>query len=172
MISRPEPSEHNPYYSQYLALVPEGDILEVLRTSGAETAALLRGLPEDRASHRYAPGKWTVRQVLSHITDTERAFAFRGFWFARGAPGELGSVEPEPFVAESFAERRSIDDLVDEFELVRANTVGLFASLAPETWMRTGRAAGNTFTVRVLPFLIAGHEIHHRGLLRDRYGLG
>lgn len=172
MISRPDPSEFNPYYTKYIALVPEGDVLDVLTASGAETAGLLRGLPEERASHRYAPDKWTVKQVLSHITDTERAFAFRAFWFARRGPGELGSVDAEPFVAESFANDRSIDSLVDEFEAMRADTVAMLRSLAPETWTRIGRAAGNTVSVRALPFLIAGHEMHHRGLLRERYGLG
>lgn len=172
MMTRPDPSEYNPYYSKYIALVPAGDILDVLQQSGRETAGLLRDLPDDRAGYRYAPGKWTVRQVLSHVTDTERAFTFRAFWFARGGPGELGSVDPDPFVAQAFAEERGIENLVDEFEALRADTVALFRSLPPDTWTRTGRAAGNTFSVRAFPYLIAGHEMHHRSLLRERYGLG
>jgi hypothetical protein len=172
MIERPEPTEYHAYYQSYIALVPDGDVLDTLRASARETTALLRGLSDERAGHRYAPGKWSVKEVLAHLTDTERAFAFRAFWFARNGPGELGSIDPDPFVAESFAARRSIGSLVAEFEAVRAASLALFGSLAPETLTRSGIASGNRFSVRTFPYLTAGHELHHRALLRDRYGLG
>lgn len=171
MIPRPDPSEFQPYYRKYIDLVPDGDVVATLRADGAEAAALLRRVSDAQAGHRYAPGKWNIKEVISHVTDTERTFAFRAFWFARHGPGELGSIDPDPFVAEAFVDRRSFASLVDEFEAVRAASVALFASLAPEALTRAGIASGHRVTVRVLPFLVAGHERHHRALLRERYGL-
>jgi hypothetical protein len=113
-----------------------------------------------------------VKELAAHIADTERVFSFRAFWFARQGPGALEGMDQEPFVQQAFANQRSLESLVDEFEAIRAATIALFASLTPEALARTGVASGYTFTVRAFPFIIAGHEMHHRKQLVSLYGLG
>jgi len=171
-MTRPEPGEYHDYYRTYVELVPEGDVVDTLRAAIGETMALLRGLPEARANQRYAPGKWTVKEVIAHLADTERTFTFRAFWFARGGPGELASFDQDPFVAQSFANARTLDELLDDFEAVRAATVSLYAGMPDSVTTRTGIASDCSFSVRTFPYITAGHEIHHRNQLRDRYGLG
>ena len=169
---RPDAAEHHPYYRPYVDLVPEDDVVDVLRRGIVETTALLRGLPDDRGDFAYAPGKWTVKDVLAHVMDFERTTAFRAFWFARGGPGELASFDQDRFVAESGAGGRSLESLLDEFEAVRAGSVTLYASLGPDVALRTGTASGYEVSVRALAFISAGHERHHREHLRTTYGLG
>lgn len=171
MIPRPDASEHHPYYSAYTSLVPEGDVIETLRTGIGTTTALLRGASPAQADHRYAPGKWSLKEVVAHLADTERTFAFRAFWFARHGPGDLASFDQDAFVQQGFVEQRSLESLVDEFEAVRASSVALFGSLTPEALARTGVASGYMFSVRAFAFIAAGHEIHHRKQLVSLYGL-
>lgn len=168
-MTRPNPDEYDPYYATYINLVPDGDVLATLRSGIDETQGLLAHKTDAFGDHRYAPGKWTVREVLSHLADAERTFGFRAFWFARKGAGPLPSFDPDPFVVEARAASRSITGLFDEWRAVRAANVALFETLDDEASRRSGIASGRTFSVRTFPWIAAGHEIHHRQHLKERY---
>jgi hypothetical protein len=146
-----------------------GGICDILESQAADTLAFLRAIPGDRADHRYAPGKWTIREVVSHVNDTERLFAFRAFWFARGFDTPLPSFDQNVALAAAGAEARSLTEHVDEFAVVRAAALTLFRHLPADAWDRRGIASDNPFSVRALAYLTAGHVFHHVAILRDRY---
>ncbi len=167
--ARPESSEYAPYYERYISLVPDEDLVQTLERQGAGTLALLRGLPEERGAHRYAPGKWSVKQLVGHVSDGERIFSYRALAFARGDPQALPGMEQEEWMAGADFDARTLSDLLDEFEAVRAATLHLLRHLSPEAWARRGVASDNEVTVRALAYIIAGHEAHHVRVLRERY---
>ncbi len=169
MPTRPDRSEAAEYYFTYIDQVPDGDIREILAAQAADTVALLERIPEARADHRYAPDKWTMRESISHVNDTERLFAFRAFWFARGFDSPLPSFDQNVAIAAAAAAARPLAAHVDEFRAVRAATVTFFRGLPDEAWRRSGTASGNRFSVRALAWLAAGHELHHIRILKERY---
>jgi hypothetical protein len=169
MITRPDRSEFADYYQTYVSKVPDGDIRRTLRDQAGTAAAMLEAISPSKASYRYAPDKWSTRQVLSHISDTERVFAFRAYWFARGFPTELPSFDQDDAVKTALADERDWDGLVQEFRAVRAASLALFDSLDPAAWARSGIARGNPFTVRALAWITAGHVEHHLRILHERY---
>lgn len=171
MIPRPDPSEYLPYYHTYISLVPDGDLLETLRTSVGETRALLDGAGEERAGHRYEEGKWSVREVVGHIADTERVMAYRALRAARGDRTPLPGFEQDPWIKVADFERRTLASLSDELAHVRATTLDLLRPLDDAALARTVEANGHPVSVRALAWIIAGHEIHHRRIFRERYGL-
>ncbi|HEV2423406.1 MAG TPA: DinB family protein [Terriglobia bacterium] len=171
-IARPDPSEHAPYYGKYIALVPGDDIMRALETQGRETAQLLAGLNESQAAHRYAPDKWSVKEVIGHVTDSERIFCYRALRIARGDQTPIEGFEQDDYVRAAQFDRLSIADLAAEFTVVRRATLRLFASLSPDAWTRRGIANNNEVSVRALAYMIAGHELHHRRGLREKYGVG
>jgi uncharacterized damage-inducible protein DinB len=144
-------------------------LLETLERQGAETLALLRALPEERGAHRYEPDKWSVKQVVGHISDAERIFSYRALSIARGDRAALPGMEQEEWMAGVDFDARTLADLLDEFEAVRASTLHLLRHLSSEAWARRGTASDNEVTVRALAYIIAGHEAHHVGVLRERY---
>ena len=166
---RPDRSESAAYYHRYIDQAADGDICTTLRTQADEFVAFLDGVSEERSLHRYAPDKWSIRQVIGHINDTERLFVFRAFWFARGLDTPLPSFDQDIAVAAAGSEDRSLQSLVDEFKAVRAATVTLFENLPRDAWMRRGVASDNPFTVRALAWIAAGHVAHHQNILRERY---
>ena len=166
---RPEAHEYASYYERYVSLVPDADLVETLERQGAETLALLRGLDEGRGAHRYEPGKWSVKQLVGHISDGERIFSYRALAFARGDSQALPGMEQEEWMAGVDFDARTLSDLADEFEAVRAATLLLLRHLSPEAWARRGTASDNEVTVRALAYIIAGHEAHHVRILRERY---
>jgi len=168
-LPRPAAEDAAPYYFTYIDQVPEGDVLAVLAGGVAETRHLLEGLAPEREHHRYAPGKWTIREVLGHVIDAERVFGYRAFHMARGDRTPLPSMEPDDYAATAGADRRPVVELLDELDLVRRGHLALFGGLDAEAWERTGIASGVPFRVRALPFILAGHEIHHRRGLAERY---
>jgi hypothetical protein len=165
----PDRTEAAAYYFTYIDQVGPGDVCDTLAAQAGETLTLLRGISEDRSRHRYAPDKWTIRQVLSHVNDTERMFVFRAMWFARGFDAPLPSFDQDIAIASAGADDRPWHTHVDEFQAVRAATVPLFAQLPAEAWSRRGIASGNPFTVRALAYITAGHVAHHVRILRERY---
>ena len=169
MTTVPDRTEAAEYYFRYIDLVPAGDIREALAAQQTEILALLRGISEDRSLYRYAPDKWSVREVVNHLSDTERLFTFRAFWFARGFDSPLPSFDQNVAVSAAGADGRSWNDLVSEFEAVRTATLTFFRSLPAEAWALRGIASGNPFTVRALAFLVVGHVTHHRNILREKY---
>jgi hypothetical protein len=166
VIDRTEAAE---YFFTYIKQVPEGDIGRILETQEREAVQLLSGISEERSLHRYAPGKWTIREVVSHINDTERMFTFRAMWFARGFDSELPSFDQDVAIRTAGANDRPFRSHVDEFRAIRAATLALFGNLPSDAWTRRGKASGNPFTVRALAHITAGHVAHHMRLLRERY---
>jgi hypothetical protein len=168
-IAPPDSTEFAPYFGTYVSQVPDGDIRKILEAQESETLQLLRGIPEDRSLHRYAADKWTIREVASHINDTERMFVFRAMWFARGFDSALPSFDQDVAMRGAGADARTLASHVEEFRAVRAATLTLFRNLPDEAWARRGMASGNPFTVRALAYITAGHVAHHVRLLRERY---
>ena len=168
-FDRPGPDEHHAYYSLYIDQVRDGDILDTLEHQIGETAALLKAVPPSLETHRYAPGKWSIREVVGHMIDTERVFGFRGIHFARSDPAPLPSFEQEDWARVSSAHERPLADLVDELLAVRRGHVLFFRGLDAAAPLRRGVASGREFTVRSVPWIMAGHELHHTRILRERY---
>jgi uncharacterized damage-inducible protein DinB len=167
--ARPEANEYAPYYEKYVSLVPDEDLVGTLGRQGAGTLALLRGLDEGRGAHRYAPGKWSVRQLVGHVNDAERIFSYRALAIARGDTQPLPGMEQEEWMAGADFDARTLSSLADEFEAVRSATLHLLRHLSDAAWARRGTASGNEVTVRALAYIIAGHEAHHVRILRERY---
>ena len=166
---RPESDEYASYYEKYVSLVPDEDLVSTLERQGAETLALLRGLSEEQGAHRYEPGKWSIKQLVGHISDGERLFSYRALAIGRGDSQPLPGMEQEEYMAGVDFDARTLSDLADEFEAVRSATLHLFRHLSPEAWARRGTASDNEVTVRALAYVIAGHEAHHVRVLRERY---
>ena len=168
-MTRPNASETAPYYFRYIDLVNDDDVIAALEKQLGETYLFLTSISEDKSAYSYAPGKWTIRQMLNHVNDTERVFLYRALWFARGFPEPLPGFDQDVGVAGSEANNVSWHDLVEEFRSVRQATISFFKNLSDEAWSRTGTASDNPFTVRALAYIIAGHTAHHQGVLRERY---
>jgi hypothetical protein len=168
---RPAPTEHGPYYSLYIDRVPDGDVLATLAGQVATTVAALRDLPAARADFAYAPGKWTVRQVLGHIVDCERVMAYRALRFARADATPLPGFDENLFADGAPHPRVPIADLAAELELVRRANLCFLGQLDDAQWGRGGTANDQPITVRALAWVIAGHELHHRRVLAERYGV-
>jgi hypothetical protein len=168
-IERPGPGEYAPHYEQYVALVKGSDIVGLLEAQRLQMIQLFAGRSERDGNFRYAPGKWTVKEVLGHITDTERILAYRALRIARGDQTPLSGFEQDDYVRAAGFGERTLDDLSAEFVHVRSATVALFGSLGKEAWTRRGIANKNEVSVRALAFIIAGHELHHRNILDERY---
>ena len=166
--ARPAPTEYAPYYERYVSLVA-GDVLETLERQGAETASLLGGLTEEQGGARYAPGKWSVKELVGHLIDTERVFAYRLLRVARGDRTPIEGFDQDPYVANSNADARTVGSLAEEFGHVRAATIALARSLDAAAWSRSGVANENEVTARALAHIVAGHEAHHVRILRERY---
>ena len=165
----PDRTEAAEYYFTYIDQVGQGDIRQILAAQLPETLALLEGISDEKSLYRYAPDKWTIRQVVGHMNDTERLFVFRAFWFARGHHSELPSFDQDIGVARADSDAVPWKDHIDEFRAVREATVSFFENLPDEAWTRRGVASGYEFSVRALAYITAGHEAHHVRLLRERY---
>jgi len=168
-LPRPRAHEFNPYYQRYIGLVPDGDVVETLAREMDTTQALLASVPADKEEFRYAEGKWSLREVVGHLIDTERMFAFRALWFARGAEGDLPGMDQEVWARLSTAGARPLEELAREWAVLRRSNVLFFGSLTQEDGERQGVASNFEITVRALPWIIAGHELYHRMLIRRDY---
>jgi hypothetical protein len=166
---KPEKGEFLPYYEKYIALVASGDVIATLSRQMAETQALLRSLPSSVASYRYAPDKWSVNELIGHLIDSERVFASRALRFARNDPTPLPGFEQDDYVNNSSFDSYPLTELASELRAVRESTVFLFKHLQEDAWMRRGIANDAEVSVRALAYIIAGHELHHREILRARY---
>ena len=170
-IARPAASEFAPYYQTYISQVPDGNLLSQIEQQGRDTVKLLRGIDEKNSQYRYAPDKWSIREVVGHLADTERVFTYRALTFARGDVTSLPSFDENGWAKTSNAGRRSLADLVSEFESVRSATLTLFRGFGEDEFARTGKANDNPFSVRAVAYVVAGHERHHIKILRERYGV-
>jgi hypothetical protein len=169
MPGRPETAEHAPYFSRYIDLVPEDDIVAAVETQGRETAALLSSLGEEKAAFRYEPDKWSVKQLVGHVTDAERVFAYRVMSIARGEEQSLPGFDEKDYVRNANFDDRSFADLVDDLAATRRATLALLRGLSDEAWTRTGTANQKPTSVRAVAYTLLGHERHHLNVLRERY---
>jgi DinB superfamily len=168
-LSRPDPSEYGAYYGRYISLVPPGPIVDRLREQIVETLGVLRDLPESRGEHRYAPDKWSIKEMVGHITDGERVFSYRALRIGRGDETPLPGFEQDDYVRTGGFGSRTLRHLVDELETVRRGTVLLFEGFDETAMTRRGTASGMPVSVRAIAHIIAGHERHHLAVLRERY---
>jgi uncharacterized damage-inducible protein DinB len=168
---RPESSEYAPFYHGYVATVPEGDVVALLRQNGGELHDALAAIPEDRGGFRYADGKWSIREVVGHMIDAERIFTYRALRIARGDTTPLAAFDENEYVKTAGSEARTLSNLVRELGAVREASVQLFESLPDDAWGRSGVASGKNISVRALAYITAGHAMHHLKILRERYGV-
>jgi uncharacterized damage-inducible protein DinB len=166
---RPAADEHAPYYSRYISKVADGDIVATLERQIGDTLRLLRAIEESRGGHRYADGKWSIREVVGHMSDTERVFTYRAVRFARNDATPLPGYDENHFVANARFDARTVRDLADELEAVRGATIAFFSRLDDDEWQRRGTANDTSMSVRAVAWIVAGHELHHLGILTDRY---
>lgn len=167
--ARPQSTEYAEYYGRYVDRVPDGDIVAILRAQLVETSAILDRVGPDRIGYRYAPGKWTLHEVVGHVVDMEWVFTSRALCFARGLAEPMPGVEQEDFVKVGDFDRQSWPALLEQWRALRAANTSLFGSFDDEAWNRTGIASGYLVSVRALAYIIAGHERHHMTVIRERY---
>jgi uncharacterized damage-inducible protein DinB len=168
-MTRPTSNESAEYYYGYINLIQDDDIISVLKSQLEQTSALLNDISDEKSLSRYAPDKWSIREVVNHVNDGERVFLHRAFWFARGFKDALPSFDQDTCVEAAVANNIAWNSLKDEFANVRLSTLSFFESLPAEAWSRTGTASGYPFTVNALAYIIAGHVAHHRNVLAERY---
>jgi len=166
---RPVRGDAADYYFKYIDQVSGGDVLAQLEMQAADALTFFRSVPESRTLHRYEAAKWSIREVLGHLNDCERLFAFRAFWFARGFDSPLPSFDQLTAASAAASDARAWPDLIEEFGAVRSATVTLFRGLTEDDWDRRGVASDNPFSVRSLAFIAVGHVAHHVAILRARY---
>lgn len=169
LIARPAAEEYLPYFNRYIDLVPDGDLIAALRDGADATRRLLEPLSEERANYRYGPDKWSVKEVLGHLLDAERVFTYRALRFARNDATPLPGFEENEWAPMAGHGKRTLRSLLEEHRAVRGATVAFFENLPEEAWSRVGTANDARMSVRAAAYIIAGHEIHHRNILRDRY---
>ena len=168
-LKAPDRTEAAEYYFTYINQVPDGNVLDILAAQVPEVMALLGDVSEERSTYRYAPEKWSIREVLSHLNDGERLFEHRAFWFARGLDGPLPSFDQNAAIITADADSRSLRSHLEEFRAIRSATLSLFQNLPADAWVRRGVASDNPFSVRALAYIAAGHVTHHLKVLRERY---
>ena len=167
--SRPAPDEYAEFYAGYVGQVPDGSVMDTLAAGAKHTLGLVAGLTEARAGHRYAPGKWSIKEVVGHVIDSERVFAYRGLCFARNDRTPLPGFDENAYVAVAGFDPRPLAELASELRLVRAASIALFTSLDEEALARRGTANDRLHTARAVPWIIAGHELHHLDVVSKRY---
>ena len=172
ILKRPAPTDHSAHFSGYISLVPEEDILAALENQGIETQKLLARVDESRGDYRYAPDKWSVKQVVGHIDDCERVFAYRALTVARGDTTPLPGFEENVFMTNAPFQGASLRHRADCLAKVRITTLDLFRELPDEAWDRASLVNGNRTTARAMAYIIVGHERHHLRILRERYAIG
>jgi hypothetical protein len=166
---RPQPGEYAPYYDRYIALVQGNDVLAALEDQRREMLILLSGGTEADGDLRYAPEKWSLKEVLGHISDTERIMSYRALRISRGDMTPIEGFEQDDYVRNGPFGQCQLTDLIEDYIAVRRATVSLFRNLDQAAWTRRGVAAENEVTVRALAYIIAGHELHHRRIIEEKY---
>lgn len=171
-LTRPQASEYDPHFEPYVSKVPEEQVIPVLAAQRAELRQLVSGLAEERGDYRYAPGKWSIREVLGHLVDSDRLFGYRALCIARGDAQPLPGFDEDAYVAGAAFGAVPLAKLVREFRVVRKGNVLLLKQLSREAWGRTGTANKRPQSVRAIAYIMAGHVRHHLMILRERYGVG
>ncbi|WP_161880778.1 DinB family protein [Deinococcus alpinitundrae] len=167
-MTRPQPDEYSPFFARYVDLAPEDDLLSAMQVQAPITEREILTFAE-RPDYRYAPGKWSVKQVVGHMADTERLFGFRALWFARADPAPLPGMEQDDWMTASDFDLLRLEDLLTNFRAARTSNVLMLRQLTPDAWARRGVANGNPFSVRALAHALLGHERAHLQILSERY---
>jgi uncharacterized damage-inducible protein DinB len=168
-VTRPQSDEYAPYYEKYVSLIPSDDIVSVLEAQRVLMGQLLAARSEREGNFRYAPDKWSLKEVIGHVCDAERIFAYRLLRIARGDQTPLPGFEQDDYIAPAAFGERSLTDIAAEFAAVRAATMKLVQSLTPEAWTRCGTASNHRVSARALAYIIAGHQLHHQNILNEKY---
>ena len=169
LTTAPETGEYAPYYGRYISLVSTSNLLDTLKQQARQTHELFARCSEGDANFSYAPGKWTVKEALGHMIDTERIMAYRALRIARNDKTPMAGFEQDDYVKYSSFGERTLGDLLEEFSAVRTATLSLLRGFSGQAWTRSGTASGNPVTVRALAYIIAGHELHHQNVFREKY---
>jgi len=169
MLGRPEPNEAAPDFFKYIDRVPGDDVVAVLEHQMGETLAFLSGISEEQSLHRYEPGKWSIKQLLNHLNDSERIFLFRALWFARGFPDPLPGFDQDIGVNGAGADEVLWAAQVEEFRSIRLASLAFLRHLPADAWLRSGIANDSLATVRAIAYIVAGHVDHHTAILKERY---
>jgi uncharacterized damage-inducible protein DinB len=168
-IEKPKEGEYAPHTIMYIGLLPDGLVLKYLEDNLKATTDFISSLPEEQLKYRYAEGKWTIKEILGHIVDDERIYAYRALRFARNDKTELSGFDQDAYARHSGANERGVGEILKEFAMVRRATVSLFEGFDREALLRTGVADGRVMSVRAAAYHIAGHEIRHLNIIRERY---
>lgn len=168
---RPEPSEYRDYFERYISLVKEDDVLALMNVQADAVHGALSGLSQERGGYRYAPGKWTVREVLGHLIDTERVFGYRALSIARGETFSLPSFDEDKYATAAGHDRAPVDELAEEFATLRRSHVLMLRHVDATAWLRVGVCNGHPLSTRAVAFIMAGHVRHHANLYSERYGV-
>lgn len=168
-MNRPEKQEYAEFYKNYVSLVPEIDVVGALENQTADLQNLLAGVSDEKATFRYAEGKWSIKELLGHIIDGERVFSYRALRISRKDETPLAGFEENKFVANSNFKNTALADLVEEFSLLRRSNVLFFKNLTEEAWLNVGTASDAAISVRALAYIMVGHVRHHANILRERY---
>ncbi|RAP74947.1 DinB family protein [Paenibacillus montanisoli] len=169
MLTRPSADEFGAHFGTYIALPTDGDLLEQLEASRSQTTAMFSGLTDEQALFRYSPGKWSIKELLGHIVDTERIMSYRLLRVARGDQTPLPGFDENEFVSGASFDSGTVAELVEEYNAVRGATLALLRGLTPEAFLRKGTASNTGISARALAYVIAGHELHHVNVVRERY---
>lgn len=169
MIQKPETSEYNPFYAPYISRINDHDLVNVLRVQLDTVVEFFSALSEEQANYKYAEGKWSIKEVLNHLNDTERVFAYRALNIARGDQQELPGMDQDVYQDNSRTEGRSLTSLIDEFKAIRLSTITLFEPMTEEDSLRSAVASGSLVSVRALAAMIAGHYMHHIEVVKSKY---
>ncbi|MFD1957168.1 DinB family protein [Paenibacillus thailandensis] len=169
MIAKPQQGEYNPFYDTYIGKIPEGDLIAVLERQQEETVKLLGELPEDKHLYRYAPDKWTLKEVLGHIIDNERIMSFRMMCIAYGEQKPLPGYDQDEYMASDPYAGCTLPQLLEEYKLVRQATIALLKRLPEKLLANRGTANGGPASARAFAYIIAGHELHHMSIIKERY---
>lgn len=167
--SRPDKGEYAPYYEKYVLRVPGDNSVLALQELMDQTQTLLSQIDEEKSLFRYAEGKWSIKELIGYLIDTERVFGFRALCFARNDKTPIAGMEQDDYVRNANFDDVKFADLAGEFRSVRNSTIAMFQNLTAAAWLRSGVASDNLVSVRALAFMIAGHEIHHLNILNERY---
>ncbi|MFK7946322.1 MAG: DinB family protein [Saprospiraceae bacterium] len=168
-MQRPKPEETLPYYHHYIANVQNGNIVNILKENHEVTQQMIQNIPTEKANYRYADGKWSVKEVLLHLVDVERVMSYRALRFGRNDKTDIPGFDHDNYVPNSDAENRTIADIAVEFQAVRNATIEQFKHYNSKIMDRIGTANNGVCSVRGLAYIIAGHELHHRRILKERY---
>lgn len=168
-INRPQPEEYPDYYEHYMSLLPEGDVMFLLEKQAVDLRHLFKNLDDKRTEEAYAEGKWTIKELLQHMIDSERIFAYRALCISRGEEASLPGYDEDKYAYNSMANIRLLKDMLDEYDLVRRSNLLLFRSFTSEMLDQYGVGNGKQVTVRGLIHVLAAHELHHMNILQDRY---